>query len=223
MTTYEGHAKDHYVTADGKNLDPRHDLRNHSPDGFSWGYEGSGPSQLALAILAHHYDDDFAQENYQHFKRDIIAGIPQNKEWLFDGALIDQWALDNELLPEPPVPDVRDISNALYRASQALKVAGQKMSARIEHESKEAGYDSARHPRSRDLAMMLVVSRRVQDMLENLDLALVETTDGNRCGSCNEFILNGPPIPYRLQIEGEWVTADICRTCFDRFKGEGPR
>lgn len=24
---------------------------NHSPDGFQWGYSGSGPSQLALAIL----------------------------------------------------------------------------------------------------------------------------------------------------------------------------
>ena len=32
-------------------LDPRYDLRNHSPTGFAWGYGGSGPSQLALAIL----------------------------------------------------------------------------------------------------------------------------------------------------------------------------
>ena len=24
---------------------------NHSPDGFNWGYLGSGPAQLALAIL----------------------------------------------------------------------------------------------------------------------------------------------------------------------------
>lgn len=26
-------------------------LMNHSPSGFAWGYSGSGPSQLALAIL----------------------------------------------------------------------------------------------------------------------------------------------------------------------------
>jgi hypothetical protein len=32
--------------------------RNHSPDGFEWGYHGSGPAQLALAILLH------AAENY---------------------------------------------------------------------------------------------------------------------------------------------------------------
>jgi len=25
-------------------------VRNHSPDGFAWGYGGSGPAQLALAI-----------------------------------------------------------------------------------------------------------------------------------------------------------------------------
>jgi len=30
----------------------RLDLFNHSPGGFEWGYGGSGPAQLALAILA---------------------------------------------------------------------------------------------------------------------------------------------------------------------------
>ena len=35
----------------GDELDPRFDLRNHSPDGFEWGYYGSGPAQLALALL----------------------------------------------------------------------------------------------------------------------------------------------------------------------------
>ena len=30
-------------------LDPRYDLRAHS-DGFEWGYGGSGPAQLALAL-----------------------------------------------------------------------------------------------------------------------------------------------------------------------------
>ena len=29
-------------------LDPRFDLRRHSPDGFNWGYCGSGPAQLAV-------------------------------------------------------------------------------------------------------------------------------------------------------------------------------
>lgn len=46
---------------DARPLSPRSDLVNHSPSGFNWGYGGSGPAQLALAILAdhleHHPDD----------------------------------------------------------------------------------------------------------------------------------------------------------------------
>ena len=37
-----------------RDLNPRNDLFNHSPDGFEYGYAGSGPAQLALAILADH-------------------------------------------------------------------------------------------------------------------------------------------------------------------------
>lgn len=41
------------VRIDGKKLSPARSLKvfNHSPDGFAWGYSGSGPAQLALAIL----------------------------------------------------------------------------------------------------------------------------------------------------------------------------
>lgn len=43
-----------YAEEGGKGypLPLRLDLFNHSPDGFEWGYGGSGPAQLALAILA---------------------------------------------------------------------------------------------------------------------------------------------------------------------------
>lgn len=51
---------------------------NHSPDGFSWGYGGSGPAQLALAILlkASNGDEKYAMRNYQEFKRRVIAPLP---------------------------------------------------------------------------------------------------------------------------------------------------
>lgn len=58
MKTYVGQRLDTgcevYVVDDGKTypLPPRDNIRNHSPDGFEWGYGGSGPAQLALAILA---------------------------------------------------------------------------------------------------------------------------------------------------------------------------
>jgi hypothetical protein len=29
------------VTVNGQPLNPRHDLRNHSPNGFEWGYSAS--------------------------------------------------------------------------------------------------------------------------------------------------------------------------------------
>ena len=49
-------------------------VHNHSPDGFAWGYEGSGPAQLALAIMLELND---SPDGYQSFKRRHIAKIPQ--------------------------------------------------------------------------------------------------------------------------------------------------
>lgn len=66
------------VTVDCEPLDLRLELRNHSPTGFDWGYCGSGPAQLALAILAHHCDsDEEALELYQRFKWAVIAALPR--------------------------------------------------------------------------------------------------------------------------------------------------
>jgi len=61
--------------SDGKTrpLDPRFDLRNHSPDGFAWGYSGSGPAQLALAIPADAIDDMSAVRLYQDFKFKFVS------------------------------------------------------------------------------------------------------------------------------------------------------
>lgn len=57
-------------------LQPRRDLRNHSPDGFEWGYGGSGPAQLALALCADVLKDDArAQRVYQRVKDEVVAGM----------------------------------------------------------------------------------------------------------------------------------------------------
>ncbi len=72
--TREGRAVD--VTVDGRPLNPRLDLWNHSPTGFEWGYGGSGPAQLALALLADHLDDDeHAVALHQDFKRMIVVDL----------------------------------------------------------------------------------------------------------------------------------------------------
>ena len=73
--TREGHAATVFVN--GQPLNPRLDLWNHSPTGFEWGYGGSGPAQLALALLAHVLtDDQEAVQLHQEFKRLVVAGLP---------------------------------------------------------------------------------------------------------------------------------------------------
>jgi hypothetical protein len=58
-------------------------IRNHSPDGFEFGYGGSGPSQLALAILLDATEDaDLAERHYQDFKWHAVA------RWQGDGVEI---------------------------------------------------------------------------------------------------------------------------------------
>jgi len=73
-------------------LDPRHDLRNHSPDGFGWGYHGSGAAQLALALLADATGDwDFATRVYQDFKNDVVAKLPRGS-WELTESQVRDWA-----------------------------------------------------------------------------------------------------------------------------------
>ena len=70
------------VTIAGKPLDWRASLavRNHSPTGPEWGYNGSGPAQLALAALLAVTDRETAERRYQQFKDDFIARIG-DAEW----------------------------------------------------------------------------------------------------------------------------------------------
>jgi hypothetical protein len=66
----------------GRPLDPRLDLDNHSPTGFEWGYAGSGPAQLALALLADALgDDERALRFHQSFKFLVVARLPKAGPW----------------------------------------------------------------------------------------------------------------------------------------------
>lgn len=69
------------VTVNGEPLRARLDLANHSPTGFEWGYQGSGPAQLSLAICAHALGDDaHALSVYQDFKVAVVGCI-QSDGW----------------------------------------------------------------------------------------------------------------------------------------------
>jgi len=62
------------VTVDGAPLNPRFDLKTFSPMGFEWTYEGDGPRQLALALLADCLGDDRrAMALTEAFMRDVVS------------------------------------------------------------------------------------------------------------------------------------------------------
>jgi hypothetical protein len=68
------------VLVDGTPLDPRTDIAELSSAGFEWSYEGEGPQQLALAILADHLGDPVrARKLSDAFMRTIVANF--NNEW----------------------------------------------------------------------------------------------------------------------------------------------
>ncbi len=82
-------------------LEPSLKLRNHSPTGFEWGYGGSGPAQLALALLLDHLSTSapnpecasgttmVAERCYQSFKQEVIATL--DAEWTLTSTEIQHW------------------------------------------------------------------------------------------------------------------------------------
>lgn len=72
------------IWLNGRKLNPSKSQKvsNHSPDGFNWGYGGSGPAQLALAICIELYGmpkkHGVRNFDYQEFKFKHIATLPQS-------------------------------------------------------------------------------------------------------------------------------------------------
>jgi hypothetical protein len=90
MKIYEGvrNLDGAIVTVDGAPLNPRFDLKTLSKAGFEWTYEGAGPAQLALALLADHLgDDQEALRQYERFMREVVAQL--DNAWRLTSADID--------------------------------------------------------------------------------------------------------------------------------------
>jgi len=76
------------VTVDGKPLNPRFDLKRFSAMGFEWTYEGDGPRQLALALLADHFgDDQKALALTENFMREVVSVL--DNAWSLTSEEID--------------------------------------------------------------------------------------------------------------------------------------
>lgn len=65
------------IVSGEKNYPLKHICR-HSPDGFQWGYGGSGPSDAALSILHDCVGERDANDFYMDFKWDFIAGAERD-------------------------------------------------------------------------------------------------------------------------------------------------
>jgi hypothetical protein len=85
------------VTKDGKPLSPGPSQKvfNHSPNGFQWGYGGSGPAQLALALLLDATGDpDLSVRLHQRFKRHFVA--TWGEKWQISTDEIETWLDEND-------------------------------------------------------------------------------------------------------------------------------
>lgn len=79
------------IFRDGNIIDTKIDLKNHSPLGLSWGYNGSGPSQAALSVLCNFTkDNEFSLKYYMDFKDDVICQLPL-KDCVIKYSEIQHW------------------------------------------------------------------------------------------------------------------------------------
>jgi hypothetical protein len=82
MKTYEGRRNIDglVVTVDGQPLSEHYEVRQFTPWGFEWTYEGPSPQQLALAILYDHLGDrDRAIHLSEPFMKKVVADL--DNDW----------------------------------------------------------------------------------------------------------------------------------------------
>lgn len=95
----------------GKSLDrmlhpgPSQSVKAISPNGFEWGYPGSGPAQLALAILLDFSNDaGLALQQHDAFKWAYVVDWTESS-WQITGAEVFAWlqsngaAISNDAIP----------------------------------------------------------------------------------------------------------------------------
>jgi len=95
----------------GTKLDLNASLKvvNHSPTGFCWGYAGSGPAQLALAILLDYFNGDRerALSLYQDFKFKVIAQLPMDEDFVLTDQRVENAITEIEVARMRDVPPSR--------------------------------------------------------------------------------------------------------------------
>jgi len=89
------------ILPSGKSQPLRHVVL-HSPSGFAWGYEGSGPADLALSLLCDvlgerpsekqiYYGQFEAHSHHQDFKREFVTRWDFGGGFEIDSETISAW------------------------------------------------------------------------------------------------------------------------------------
>ena len=76
------------VFEEGRSYPLKH-IERHSPDGFNWGFGGSGPADSALSILTDCLGKEQANHLYQPFKWEFVAGWKE--KWSISEEEIRDW------------------------------------------------------------------------------------------------------------------------------------
>lgn len=99
----------------------------HSPDGFEWGYGGSGPADLALSLLCDALDEDDPESVppwlYQAFKAGIVALLPREK-WVLRRDDVRKWAAEHREHGRGGVTEAGVFSAALGTIREAVPIFG---------------------------------------------------------------------------------------------------
>ncbi len=176
----------------------------HSPGGLAWGYEGSGPSDAALSILAHITNDRAVAETwYQEFKREVVARLTLDQPFELDRADVEQWlasrgvgvAPEWELSDEPAVRrgqgppsgvvDVRDRALARHHLERAAEQLARRSAAL---DAREAALD-------RREAQLRQRERRLDAQASSVERQL------NR----SESRLDAQPPTSQPEVEARWT------------------
>lgn len=129
MRTYTGNPRTLAVDVTGDNvkaqpLEPRLDTVRHSDTGFAWGYHGSGPTQLAFALIADALlleagDDKAKREHallrasnpilYSQFKARVVGLWPRDGSFEITSAEVLEWVrkIESEMPPGLKAPELK--------------------------------------------------------------------------------------------------------------------
>lgn len=112
-----------YVTYGEVELPSRYELFKQSKDGFDWGYNGSGPLQLAFSMLYQLTDENFSREYASKFTNEVIKSF-HSRDWVMSASDVLSWI--NKQMPQ--VEEVKSVEVVPTKQKVSVKKTQKKKS-----------------------------------------------------------------------------------------------